>query len=221
MKYFTSIEDVQKFAQEMNFTNPDSIRLPWTPKDKYNGLEVEGFSRIVPCFKVCQSWDHFKDEYMDEYYFDQSFWVLEIIPTGELFHIYERARNSKRYALSMFERLMSNRCSYFVFGKDSPNAVGKATQRKLQDWIDYLHEYRAAQELYLSSALERNRSKVDAFKAKYPDGSFETLADGWTTKFSINFERLRIKYTAHEDGGFSRSFEVRYGCMPTDEEILA
>ena len=221
MKHFTSIEDVRAFASEVKFNNPDSIRMPWMDKSKYVGLEVEGFSRIVPCFVVLQVWDHFRKEYLDEYYYDNSHWVLEIIPTGELFTFYEKMRNSKRFGLNMLNRFPSDRCKYFYFDKEIPNYVGKATKKKLQEWIDYLHERREAMTRYVENAMALNRSKVEAFKAKYPDGYFNTLSDGWTSEFRIEFERLRIKYTAHEDGQFSRNAEVIFNRMPTEEELLS
>lgn len=221
MKRFTSMEDVQAFAQSVKFNNPDSIRMPWMDKSKYVGLEVEGFSRIVPCFAVGQVWDHFRKEYLDEYYYDNSYWVLEIIPTGELFTFYEKMRNSKRFGLSMYERFHYDRCKYFSFDREIPNYVGKATEKKLQEWIDYLHEKREAMTRYVENAMALNRSKVEAFKAKYPDGYFNTLSDGWTSEFRIEFERLRIKYTAHENGRFSRNAEVIFNRMPTEEELLA
>ena len=221
MKHFTSIEDVRAFASEVKFNNPDSIRMPWMDKSKYVGLEVEGFSRIVPCFEVRQNWDHFQEKYLDEYYYDNSYWVLEIIPTGELFTFYEKMRNSKRFGLSMHERFYSDRCKYFSFDKEIPTYVGKATEKKLQEWIDYLHEKREAMTRYVENATALNRSKVEAFKAKYPDGYFNTLSDGWTSDFLIEFERLRIKYTAHENGQFSRNAEVIFNRMPTEEELLS
>lgn len=221
MKYFTRMEDVQAFAQSVKFNNPDSIRMPWMDKSKYIGLEVEGFSRIVPCFVVRQTYDHFQKKYLDEYYYDASYWVLEIISTGELFTFCEKVRNSKRFGLSMHDRLNSNRCRYFTPSKEAPYAIGKATEKKLQEWIDYLHECRAEKELYLSGAMEMNRRTVDAFKEKYPEGVFRTEADGWTSEFTIRFERLRIKFTAHENGDFSRNIDVPYECYPTTEELLA
>lgn len=221
MKYFTSIEDVRAFASGVKFNNPDSIRMPWMDKSKYVGLEVDGFSRIVPCFVVRQNWDHFRKEYLDEYYYDNSYWILEIIPTGELFTFYEKMRNSKRFGLSMHERFPFDRCKYFFFDREIPNYVGKATEKKLQEWIDYLHEKREAMTRYVENAMALNRSKVEAFKQKYPDGWFNTGDDGWTSEFRIEFERLRIKYTAHENGQFSRNAEVIYNRMPTEEELLA
>lgn len=221
MKYFTSMEDVQAFAQSVKFNNPGSIRMPWMDKSKYVGLEVEGFSRIVPCFEVRQTYDHFQEKYLDEYYYDASYWLLEIIPTGELFTFYEKVRNSKRFGLSMHKRFDCDRCKYFSFEREIPNYVGKATEKKLQEWIDYLHEKREAMMRYVDNAMALNRSKVEAFKAKYPDGYFNTLSDGWTSEFRIEFERLRIKYTAHENGQFSRNAEVIFNRMPTEEELLS
>ena len=215
------MEDVQAFAQSVKFNNPDSIRLPWMPKSDFAGLDVEGFSRIVPCFVVRQSYDCFQNVYLDEYYYDASYWLLEIIPTGELFSFRERVRNSKRFVLHMHGSLDSDRCRYFTFSKEAPNAIGKATERKLQEWIDFLHEERAAKRLYIDTAMKRNRETVDAFKAKYPEGYFRTEDDGWTSEFIIRFERLRVKFTACEDGGFSRNVDVPYECYPTTEELLA
>ena len=221
MKYFTSMEDVQAFAQTVKFNNIDRVRMPWTPKSDYAGLEVEGFSRIVPCFAVRQVYDSFQRKYLDEYYYDNSYWVLEIISTGELFTFHERVRRSKRFALHMHDRLSSDRCRYFTFSKEAPNAIGKATEKKLQEWIDFLHEERAAKQSYIDTAMKKNRETVDAFKAKYPEGYFRTGDDGWTDEFVIRFERLRIKFVACEEGGFTRNIDVPYDCYPTTEELLS
>ena len=221
MKYFTSMEDVQAFAQTVNFTNLSSVRMPWMPKSDFAGLEVEGFSRIVPCFVVRQNYDHFQQKFLDEYYYDASYWVLEIIPTGELFTFYEGVRRSKRFKLCMHNRLHSDKCGYFRFEREQPNAIGKATEKKLKEWIDFLHEERDAKTRYLNEAMQENVKVVNAFKAKYPTGDFRTDKDGWTSEFTIRFERLRIKFTAHDDGGFSRSIDVPYDCYPTTAELLS
>ena len=221
MKYFTSMEDVQAFAQSVKFNNLDSIRLPWMSKSDFAGLEVEGCSRIVPCFVVHQTYDHFQKKFLDEYYYDNAYWVLEIIPTGELFSFYERVRRSKRFALQMHDSFYSDRCRYFTFSKEAPNAIGKATEKKLQEWIDFLHEERAAKQLYIDTAMKKNRDTVDAFKAKYPEGYFRTGNDGWTNEFTIRFERLRIRFIACEEGGFTRNIDVPYDCYPTTEELLS
>lgn len=215
------MEDVQAFAQTVKFNNIDSVRMPWMPKSDFAGLEVEGFSRIVPCFVVRQNYDHFQKKYLDEYYYDASYWVLEIISTGELFSFHERVRRSKRFALHMHDKISSDRCRYFTFSKEAPNAIGKATERKLQEWIDFLHEERAAKQSYIDTAMKKNRETVDAFKAKYPEGHFSTGDDGWTDEFTIRFERLRIKFIACEDGDFTRNIDVPYDCYPTTEELLA
>ena len=221
MKYFTSMEDVQAFAQTVKFNNIDSVRMPWMPKSDFVGLEVEGFSRIVPCFVIRQNYDHFQKMYLDEYYYDASYWVLEIISTGELFTFHERVRRSKRFELQIHNGLRSDRCRYYKSDKECPNAVGKATEKKLREWIDYLHEERDAKQAYLDNALAKNRSTVDAFRAKFPDGRYVTQADGWTTSFTIRFERLRIEFSAFEDGDFSRKIDVPYECYPTTEELLS
>lgn len=216
-KFFYNIEDVLAFASKSKFENPERIHMPFDNKSFYNGLVVDGFSRIVPCFEVLHRWDS------DEYEFLDSYWVLEIIPTGERYKIYEKRRDSKMFGLRVIEELVSyiHRCQLFHFDRKKPNFMRKATEKKLREWIDYLHEEHEAKTIYIEKAMELNRSKVEAFREKYPDGFFLTEPDGWTEFFQIEFERLRIKYIAHENGQFCRQVEIIGNRIPTDEELLA
>lgn len=172
-------------------------------------LEVAGFSEIVPAYEV--------DVCDGCYYLEGCSWVLRIIPTGEIFRVFEKLRG--KFRLYMYERCYV-RSRGFEFKQQEPNLIGKATEKKLTAWIDYLHMERTALVNYANSAMAANRSFADRFRAKFPDAVFRTCGDGWTDSFSFYWERFYIKYTANDRGTFSRQFEVCHSALPTDEEIL-
>lgn len=49
---------------------------------------------------------------------------------------------------------MHDRNKYFKYDKPSPNNVGKATQKKLQDWADFLSGKEAAMQAYLQNTID-------------------------------------------------------------------
>ena len=158
------------------------------------------------------------DRHPDTMYIESAYWVLRIIPTGEIFRPWEKTRGM--FCLFMHQPLRTNRDRDFRFDMEKPNLIGKATKKKLSAWIDYLHMERTARLDYVNGALCRNRCFVERFRAKFPEGTFRTDPDGWTSEFVFNWERFRVKYTAHENGKFSRHFDLRYDALPTDCEIL-
>lgn len=217
--HFFSLESLQQFASENKIFNTHFVApLCEYDRQKYSVLEVEDFSELAPFYEVRPMDD---ERYADTYYVESHYWVLRIIPTGEVFRIIEPARG--KFSLCMFDRTRLGRDTYFRFDEvERPNYIGKATQKKLSAWIDYLHLEHTARCNYVNSALCRNIAFVDRFKAKTFDfARYYTGADGWTSEFIIEWDRFTIKYTAHENGYFSRQVSLKYLCTPTDEEILA
>lgn len=213
---FFSLEALQEFARDNKIFNDHYIR-PCDEREhgRLSVLEVAGYSEIVPYYEVRPMND---ERYSDTWYIERSYWVLRIITTGEIFRPWEKTRG--KFRLFMHEPLRTNRDSGFRFELEEPNYIGKATDKKLSAWIDYLHQERAARVNYVDEALRSNRCFADKFRAKFPNGTFRTDSEGWTSEFMFDWERFRVRYTAHEDGNFSRHFDLRYNALPTDGEIL-
>lgn len=214
---FFSLESLQAFAQDHKFFNDHYIR-PCDEREyqRYSALEVPGFSEVIPFYDVRLMDD--QERYAGVYYVEHSYWVLRIIHTGEVFRIWEKSRG--KFRLFMHESVMSCRDRDFCFDMQEPNLIGKATEKKLSAWVDYLHMERTALMNYLNGALCRNRTFVAKFREKFPAGTFRTDSEGWTSEFIIEWDRFRVKYSASESGKFSRHFDLRYDCLPTDDEII-
>lgn len=208
---FFSLDALKAFASETEVNCMYRANLCNTALDgaRAKVLEVAGFSEIVPCYEV--------SECDGRYYLEGCNWVLRIIPTGEIFRVFEKSRG--KFRLYMYEHY-HGRDRGFEFKQVEPNLIGKATEKKLTAWIDFLHMERTARVDYANGAMARNRSFADKFRAKFPDAVFHTCADGWTDSFSFYWERFYIKYTARDNGTFCRTFDICYNALPTDEQIL-
>lgn len=208
---FFSLDTLQAFAAENNVncmyrTN----HLYDAEKVKRSVLEVAGFSEIIPCYEV--------DLCDDCYYLESCTWVLRIVPSGEIFRIFEKSHG--KFRLYMYERICC-RDRGFTFDMAEPNLIGKATEKKLSAWIDYLHAERTARLDYANGAMARNRAFAARVLAKFPDARTAVCGDGWTESMSFDWERFSVKYTANENGAFYRNFQINYLALPADEEMLA
>lgn len=207
---------MQEFARENKILNEHFIRpCDARERERLTALEVAGFSEAVPFYEVRPMDD---DRYPDTMYIEREHWVLRIIPTGEIFRPWEKTRG--KFRLFMHEPLRTNIGRDFLFTMEEPNLIGKATEKKLSAWIDYLHMERTACLEYVNCSLCRNRCFVERFRERFPEGTFRTDSEGWTSEFSFNWDRFRVRYTAHDNGKFSRHLDLRLDALPTDDEIL-
>lgn len=213
--YFFSLESVQRFAEENEIYNPHYLRaLDLGETSRASVLNVPNFSEVVPCYEV-----RLLDDSDSVYYVESRRIVLRIIPTREIFHIREVSRG--KFRLYMFERPNIHwRSQYFRFDMQEPNLIGKATEKKISAWIDFLHLERTALMNYVNANMCRNVTFAERVRAKYPNAKFVTASDGWTSEISFDWERFRVKYTACENGEFTRQMDIRFLALPSNEEIL-
>jgi len=213
--YFFGLESIKRFAEENEIYNPHYIRaLDLGETARASVLNVPEFSEIVPCYEV-----RLLDDSDSVYYVEAKYIVLRIIPTGEVFRIREVSRG--KFRLYLFERPNIHwRDRYFRFDMQEPNLIGKATEKKISAWIDFLHLERTALVNYVNANMCRNVTFAERVRAKYPDAKFVTAPDGWTGEICFDWERFRVKYTAHENGEFSRQLDIRHLALPSNEEIL-
>lgn len=212
---FFSLESLQQFASEHTIRNQHIIR----PLDKYEYerravLNVAGFSEVIPMYEIIPT-----ELGKDEYVLEHMMWILRIIPTGELFRISEISRG--KFRLFMFEYAPIHwRDRDFHFDMQEPNLIGKATEKKISAWIDFLHLERTARANYVNANMCRNRAFAERVRAKYPSARFDTAPDGWTSEIRFDWDRFHVHYTAGENGNFYRHIDLRPSGIPTDEEIL-
>ena len=215
--YFFSLESLQQFAAENVIYNERFIRLPHIcgKGGNHSVLEVTDFSEVVPCYEVRKM-----DDGSNRWYIDADYYVLRIIPTGELFRFSEVSRG--KFRLHMFERpAISWRDRDFHFGKKEPNLISKATEKKLSDWIDYLHLERTALMDYVNGNMCRNKTFTERVREKFPFAHFETAGDGWTSEIRFEWSHFYITFTACKNGTFVRNMQIKYGSLPSVEDMLA
>lgn len=215
--YFFSLESIQSFASENKIHNPHYIALPDSyDRQRYSALEVAGFSEVIPCYEVYKSDD---SRLLDTYVVESRTWVLRIIPTGEILRIWEKSRGKFRFFL--FDRFPTSRDRGFSFTEvEEPNLIGKATDKKISAWVDYLHLERTALVNCVNSRVALNKAFTERVRAKFPDAVVRVDWDGWTTSIRFEWDKFRFEYTAMENGRFSRRVDVIYSAIPSDEELF-
>ena len=204
---FFSLSSLQNFANE----NPVE-RMDRTEQARFHikptALEVAGFSEVITAYDV--------EECDGKYYVQGAYNVLRIIPTGEVLR-YREERGKYRFWL--FDYFLG-RDKGFTFDMAQPNLVGKATEKKLTAWLDYLHMERTARTDYSNRVRCANKSFTDKVLAKFPTARVGREYDGWVSYIGFDWERFRVVYSACYNGTFCREFSVNPLALPTDEQIL-
>ena len=144
---YLKAEDLQKFWNEHRSECGDDFFRVKNVYDydnrakRYAGLEVSGFTRLVTVCKIGKyAANHYSDELgkMTEnppmWHHEVAFWALENIKTGVLYYI------SGSYRDTTFNLRLLNEMHVDGFDSEleAPNKVGKATEKRLQQWFDYL-----------------------------------------------------------------------------------
>ena len=213
--YFFSLDAVKAFAEENTLRNEFTLR----PMDNYEHhkrlvLEVADFSEVLPCYEVEPSVDE-----QGIYYLSARYFVLRIIPTGELFRMTEYKPN--KWRLHLFEYAPALRDNGFTFEMEMPNYIGKATEKKLTAWIDWLHLERTARVNWSNSVKARNSAFAERVRKAHPNARFYTSKqDGWCGEIHLDWDRFHVHYESLDDGSFHKRVDLRYQCIPTDDEIL-
>ncbi|MBR3467418.1 MAG: hypothetical protein IKH15_09390 [Bacteroidales bacterium] len=186
-------------------------------------LEVPGFAEIDELFEFSfydmsteRSWGRDEPDYWA--LGDGSEYVLRIIPTGEILRFWCPDNSGKRFALELRDRQMGP-CRDFKFDEERPQYIGKATEKKIQAWIDYQHRKREAEANYMAEARVKNAQLRAAILKRFP---YATLRenDGWLVEAWFSEGVLDYVITATESGGFSRTYSVNFGRVPSYKDQL-
>lgn len=194
-----------------NFLKDDERR-----NDLKKALEIDGFSEIVEVYNF--RYECYPDQ-ESGYQFDVAYFCLRIIQTGEVFSVVPESWNSKRYKLLLLNPA-EGRCTYFRYDEPAPNYIGKATRKKIEDWIQFCHRKNDAEIRYMAEAESKNREFRYAVLKKFPDAKCNVLEDGWMSECSFNYQMVNVHYTANEDGTFSRDLRVDIVNFPGYYELV-
>lgn len=201
-RIYLKAEDLQKFWNEHRSECSDNfLKISYYynyEKDlkRYSGLEVSGVSRLVI---VCMLEEYGSHNYSEElgkmvdtppvWNNKTAFSALENIKTGKLYHISGGHRDTT-FTLSLLE---AKNIDGFHNELEAPNKVGKATEKRLQQWFDYLDTV----EMNKAEFVRIRDERIAAFKKRLEETGLEIKWNG------NNCGRI-------EKGMFAYKFEFRY-----------
>ena len=218
-KYFFDLESATEFAKANNTYNlPQICGWEENGKEKLQMFNIEGYSHVVRAFCFAEFYDASTNKPYWSY--EGYSFVIQIIETGQCLVARDIRNSSGKYHLFLLNPQYHERDGGFKFDEQEPNHIGKANQKKLQQWVDYLNRKEIARLEFANTALQANIDFASKFKAKYPMGRYNTKADGWTSEFTIEVDVFRFKYTAYDDGRFGRDVDFIYSKLPSNEDLL-
>ena len=188
--------------------------------EKWNTLVIPGFSRAVEIYPFhllpAEEWRDRPEHWV----LSDSMMALYIEKTGELLNIYEPHCNAKKFGLYYLVGDRSLHLDHFSFNEPKPNFIGKGTQKKIQDWLDYLRRELIAKIEYNAYAWKRNREFQEALKAHFPDAKKRVDEKGWLIECWIEQGCIRYHYTPSDNGHFYRNYEIMPFEIPSTKDLL-
>jgi hypothetical protein len=111
----------------------------------------------------------------------------------------------------------------YEYNEKQPNFIGKATSKKVQEWVKYVNDKYEYQITQYKLEKAKNLEFANQFKEKYPEGIYKYNSEGWCTRFEIYTDVYHIIYESGADegiGNFYRKVNLRYDKIPSNEELL-
>lgn len=130
-----------------------------------------------------------------------SFWALENINTGKLYHISGGHRDTT-FSLYLLDAV---NVDGFTDELEAPNKVGKATTKRLQQWFDYLDAVEANKAEFVRIRDER----IAVFKKRLEATGLEVI---WNGNKSGRIEKgmFTYKFEFYYNGNVRETWEKNY-----------
>ena len=181
---YLKAEDLQKFWNEHRSECGDDFLRVKNVYDydnrakRYTGLEVSGFTRH-----------------------EVAFWALENIKTGVLYYI------SGSYRDTTFNLRLLNEMHVDGFDSEleAPNKVGKATEKRLQQWFDYLDTVEADKAEFVRIRDER----IATFKKRLEETGLEVIWNG-NNCGRIEKGMFTYRFEFYHNGSVRETWEKNY-----------
>ena len=214
------IEDNCTFNKRESLERLETIGGRWNEEQrkKFEPLAVDGVSELVDVYAF-----YYEEQVREHsgtpahWYIDTVYPALRIIKSGEVFTPYQRSYGEKKFGLSPLEP-NAGRLDTFRFEESEPNYIGKATEKKLNEWAGYLHRKRDAEQAFISAAEAKNRRFKEAVQKNFPDATLRVDKDGWLIECYFVHERIRYHYSGSHNGMFYR--DIRVAQSESDVELL-
>lgn len=219
---FTSFSDYENWAKE----NIDKLYGPYKSGkisgfhlsnynekvEKYKGLAIDGFSEIVPFIVVRAQYKGITDEF-EFYYVDYLYPILKI---GELLlQPLVESYNAKTYSFCFNDKRKNSKLGDFKCSLEKPTKVGKATIKKLTEWITYLTNVEVEEKAH----IEYKNNKINAFLERIKPHENLITWNKDRTKGFISKGGLRYSFSIESSGYISENWE-REICLSSNLETF-
>lgn len=224
-RIYLKAEDLQKFWDEHrpecseNFLKISHYYNYENDLKRYSGLEVSGVSRLVT---VCRLEKYGSHNYSEEHgkmvdtppvwNNETTFLALENIKTGKLY----RASGSYRDTTFSLFLLDAKNVDGFNSKLEVPKKVGKATEKRLQQWFDYLDVVEENKAEFVRIRDER----IAAFKKRLEETGLKVIWNG-NNCGRIEKGMFTYKFEFYNDGTVHEMWEKNYeGAIHNDLETF-
>jgi hypothetical protein len=207
------------YNNAFNFMKAQNIVL-----NKWQMQDIENDLQKIQAFNIdnyCKADLLFRFEcHEGKYLYDYYTAVLVINETNEVYHLSDWGTKGKYHLRQAYYGYddYSTHLNKYIYKEDKPNNIGVPTIKKIQSWVDYLHNEAKFKREVFETALQKNQEFANAFREKYPEAKFNTDSCGWCTFFEIKNGYFRFKFNANDNGGFYRSYDVIN--TPSNEDLL-
>lgn len=211
---YLKAEDLQKFWNEHRSECGDDFLRVKNVYDydnrakRYAGLEVSGFTRLVTVCKIekyaANSYSYELGKMTDNppmWHHEVAFWALENIKTGVLYYILGSYRDTT-FNLRLLNEM---HVDGFDSELEAPNKVGKATEKRLQQWFDYLDTVEADKAEFVRIRDER----IATFKKRLEETGLEVIWNG-NNCGRIEKGMFTYRFEFYHNGSVRETWEKNY-----------
>lgn len=217
---------ILKGAEAINFIEQNNV-----PIRSYEQARIDDLTKTLESFNI-DGYSKVELKYNFVQYENSlcnlSFVDPVLMVNGNEYCIIEEGNG--RYSLQVpitthdIARILYEYRTYAITSMPRPNNIGKATKKKIADWVEYCTAYHNSIMDVYTKALETNQEAYKQFNAKYPDLQIvKNHVNGWVKSmvFFKKYEDHEIRYelTANEKTG---SFYVssRIWRSPSIDDLL-
>ena len=222
-KVFTDANEAKKFIEtnSIRVTDYEYKNMFESISKDLDMFNIEGFCKPIKIITFKQ-YIYATD---NKLYWEYSFCSegIEMLETKEIYRLVKNRYTNNKYEISLLPHKNSVLYKYKYENKKQPNFIGKATAKKISEWIEYIKSEYAFQITQYEHEKAKNINFANAFKNKYPNGRFVYNSEGWCTKFDIQTDVYNISFESGANeglGNFYRKIEIRYDTLPSNEDLL-
>lgn len=218
---------ILKGAEAINFIEKNNI-----PVRSYEQARIDDLIKELESFNIE---DYSKVELKYNFVqYENSSWDLSFVDPVLMVYGIEyclREEGNGKYSLQVpiishdMARILYDYRTYAITKMPRPNNIGKATKKKIGDWVEYCTAYHNSIMDVYTKALEANQEAYKQFAAKYPNLNIvQNHVNGWVQSmvFYKTYEDHTVRYelTADEKTGKFIYMSSRIWKSPSIDDLL-